>query len=317
MAFNTHPAWHGIGTNIGPDCRDAETAMQAAGLNWEVEKHPLVATVANASGHPQPIEAHGSFAIIRSAPLRVLSVVGSHYTPLQNRDAFKFFEPVLNELGGVFETAGSLYGGRRIWALVKLGGDITVARNDKLHKYVILSNAHDGQSRVRYGFTCIRVCCTNTLRLALADYESFGIRHRRNVAVNVSEAGRVIGQAVDAFNTAAEIFNRMALHRFSDSAAKAYFRKVYKRPAAVAWRAEDRLMGLFHGGRGNDAAGVRGTLWAAYNAVTEFEDYKPYYAEDATSRRLEQVWWGIGAGVKFNALSVARRVARGYLELAA
>jgi Domain of unknown function (DUF932) len=69
-------------------------------------------------------------ATLRSDTGALLGIVGRDYEPLDNRDAFRF----LDELIGSqlhFETAGSLWGGRRVWVLARLpewaevGGDQT------------------------------------------------------------------------------------------------------------------------------------------------------------------------------------------------
>lgn len=54
--------------------------------------------------------------------------------------------------------------------------------------------------------------------------------------------------------------------------------------------------------------GVQGTLWAAYNAVTCFEDWR--VARDQTpSKRLDRIWFGSGADLKVRALNEALRLA--------
>jgi hypothetical protein len=47
--------------------------------------------------------------------------------------------------------------------------------------------------------------------------------------------------------------------------------------------------------------GVRGTMWAAYNAITRFEDYRDVQYEPSDAR-LDRVWFGSGADLKLKAL---------------
>lgn len=49
----------------------------------------------------------------------------------------------------------------------------------------------------------------------------------------------------------------------------------------------DRILHLYENGRGNDLPGVRGTAWAAYNAVTE---YNTWERGRSTDNRLNNVW---------------------------
>ena len=60
---------------------------------------------------------------------------------------------------------------------------------------------------------------------------------------------------------------------------------------------------LFDKGRGNTAATIRGTLWAAYNGVAEFIDYRS--TRQNPSQRLESIWFGSGYLIKARAFRVA------------
>lgn len=53
--------------------------------------------------------------------------------------------------------------------------------------------------------------------------------------------------------------------------------------------------------------GVRGTLWAAYNAITRFEDYR-VVENEGTDARLDRVWFGAGAELKLKALQEAAKL---------
>jgi transposase InsO family protein len=54
--------------------------------------------------------------------------------------------------------------------------------------------------------------------------------------------------------------------------------------------------------------GVRGTLWAAYNAITRFEDYKQPQQNELPDQRLERTWFGGGADIKLKALEKATQL---------
>jgi hypothetical protein len=61
---------------------------------------------------------------------------------------------------------------------------------------------------------------------------------------------------------------------------------------------------LFVVGKGNDRPGVRATLWAAYNGVTELADHGKQF--QTPEKRLEAACFGDGYSIKGRALRVAR-----------
>ena len=67
-----------------------------------------------------------------------LGVVSPRYCPLQNSEAFDFFDPIIGEKKAVFETAGSLGNGERVWVLAKVPGQINVVGGDCCTKYLLL-----------------------------------------------------------------------------------------------------------------------------------------------------------------------------------
>jgi hypothetical protein len=63
---------------------------------------------------------------------------------------------------------------------------------------------------------------------------------------------------------------------------------------------------LYESGRGNNLPGVKGTLWAGYNAVTEYLAYSRGKTDDS---RLDSLWFGDSAKVNARAMEVAYALA--------
>mgnify|MGYP003442067838 CR=1 FL=1 len=83
------------------DCKTAEEVIEKAGLNWDVRKAEIFAKIPNAkticpggiftdSGAYNPVE--NMYATYRSDTGQPLGIVKGRYEPVQNRDAFKFFD---------------------------------------------------------------------------------------------------------------------------------------------------------------------------------------------------------------------------------
>ena len=67
--------------------------------------------------------------------------------------------------GCTYATAGSLFGGRKIFLLAKLPQRRIL--DDAVDPYICFTNSHDGTGAIQACATPIRVVCNNTLNLAL------------------------------------------------------------------------------------------------------------------------------------------------------
>jgi hypothetical protein len=72
-----------------------------------------------------------------------------------------------------------------------------------------------------------------------------------------------------------------------------------------AQRILENIIPLFEKGRGNDMASIKGTAWAAYNAVNEYLQYERGNDEDS---RLDKLWFGDGANLNQRALGIITKL---------
>jgi phage/plasmid-like protein (TIGR03299 family) len=189
--FAYKPAWHGFGTVVS-EAQTSADALRIAGLDWTVALTDLAAIMPD--GSHQPIDTHR--ATMRTDTGKALGAVGLRYQPLQNRDAFAWMDEVVGEQLAIWETCGSLRGGKDVWMLAKLPGNLEVCDRDVLDKYVLITNNHAGTGAVRLFPTSVRVVCANTLRLAISEVDS-----------NKSDAGLPLG--LKLFHTAGSLGKRV------------------------------------------------------------------------------------------------------------
>ena len=309
--FVGEPAWHKLGKVFAAGTHlDIPTAIDAAGLNWDVRLQPLHMKF---DGEDLPVPG---YATVRSTDKNVLGVVGPTYKPLQNREAFNWFQPFLEAGEASLEAAGSLREGKRVWVLARLNRDpIEVVPGDVVSKYVLLSNSHDGTMAIRAGFTGVRVVCANTMAEAHNSKASklLRVRHTANSARTLEEVREVMNLADQEFMATAQQYRSLARKGVNTEDLKTYVRKVFEPKVLLTDTPEEdrneRLLGriipLFEKGRGNDMPGVAGTMWAAYNAVNEYLGYE----RGNPTNRLDSMWFGDAARLNDRAFQTALRMA--------
>lgn len=316
MFYRGEVPWHKLGTPV-TEALTVEQAIQLAGLDWSVSVQNI-----------PPIEVNGQTIridtklIMRDDNGTKLGEVGPDYKPLQNAESFKFFNPFVQSGEATFETAGSLQFGKRIWILAKLNKPDSVIvpeSDDRVAKYILLSNSHDGTLAIRVGFTPIRVVCANTLSLAHNSNASqlLRIKHRGNVSETLDRVQQIVNIANQRFEATAEQYKALANKQINAETLEKYVKIVFSQKTTLKQIEEQagivqvkeqrsnvlpKVTELFEHGRGNDMPGVKGTFWAAYNAVTEYIQYNRGTDE---ARRLDSTWFGPGQTLNQKALSTA------------
>jgi phage/plasmid-like protein (TIGR03299 family) len=191
------PAWHKLGVNVA-EAVTSEHALRLAGLDWQVAKQQLT--------YRDPVteqsrEATGAFGVIRQDNGAILGTVGSKYKPFQNSDGFAMLDGVLADFGARYEAAGSLYGGERVFMLVRLPEQaFTVGHRDQVEAYALFTNPHDGTGCAECFATSQRVVCANTLRVARNGKKGgIKLRHTGDLKARVKDAQRALGLTVRQF----------------------------------------------------------------------------------------------------------------------
>jgi phage/plasmid-like protein (TIGR03299 family) len=301
-------------------------AIVAAGLDWEVEKKEIFTKdgmTVDEGGVSVPSEkmvvVPGYYAVVRKTDARPLGVVGERYTPLQNKDAFAFFDEVVGTYDAIYETAGSLRHGKVIWIMSKLPGHVGWSE-DPIEEWLVLSNAHDGSRQLVLMATPVRVVCANTLNVAIQSARvNFDVRHTSGIMDRVLDAREALGMATDYFREMDAVVKTLKEYRMSEQEIKSYVHNLF--PLKV--KADESLSGfedtinveigprvkkyiekvfeLAQTGRGTEVPGVKGSAWGTWNAAVEFADHwQPVKGKNDTmlSRKLDSIWFGGAAKFK-------------------
>lgn len=134
-------AWHGLGQIVEEYPTSAE-AIKHAGLDCEVPKTAIYTKAAGITETKDGMEAGSDeisipdyFATVRTDNNTPLGVVCKDYQVVQNKDAFSFFDAIVGgEEGILYETAGALGNGERIFITAKLPSYTSVGKDDLVEK---------------------------------------------------------------------------------------------------------------------------------------------------------------------------------------
>lgn len=290
-------AWHGLG-KIVDQYPTSQEALQFAGLDYQVVKQDLYTTSYNSDGQAMDftkrVKTH--FATIRPDTGDVLGVVGKDYEIVQNIDAFSFFDSIVGGDGIMYETAGALGNGEKVFITAKLPGYIRVADNDMVEKYLFLTTSHDGYGSITAAFTPIRIVCNNTLNAALRNHShAIKIRHTANAKERLEQAHKLMGISNNMAGELETIFNKWSRTYITDRQVKklvqsalipkkeilekmlagsedevsTYYKNICEAAYAYTMSNETQLMTT-----------TKGTLFGAYNGITGYYQNVRKYKDD-------------------------------------
>ena len=218
------------------DCKTAEDVMSSAGLNWNVSKCELVAkmpihinqadTNGFIHGANNYVECPNAFATYRTDYNIPLGIVKERYTPVQNTEAFNFFNNAIGKNKALWQTAGFFGNGERIFVSAKLPKNIFV-QDDVIENYLVFTTSHDGSSGVKILFTPIRIVCENTLNAAIHDSTNYiSFRHTKSVHNNLDIAAEILETCNNKISNLQEQFIIMKKIKMTDEKAQQTFANV-------------------------------------------------------------------------------------------
>lgn len=314
-------AYTQVGTEV-QGALTAEDALKKAHLDWEVFKSdepvstmvPMAGESAMEEGSMEEITYPDKFMTYRYSPHtgkpEALGVVGNRYTPVQNMEAFSILNHIVDESGAVFENAGSLDLGRKVFMSLKLPNTMQIGGIDPIDLYLLAFNTHDGSSSFTLAVTPIRLACYNQLNMALRTAkQSFTLRHTLKVSGKIQEAREKL-QLTFKY---AEEFEREAELLLSQDMTDKQFNELVEtvfpidkdgtpRASTMAENARSIVTGLWNA---PTQSNIANTKWAAYNAFAEYADWaKPVRDKNPDIARAIRVVNGSGDNFKNKVLNL-------------
>jgi len=310
MAYVGEVPWHGLGNPLQPGA-SIETWREAAGMDWDVMRSPVMFEYGSAGA----IGYHPSVDVIyRSDNHQSLATVSAKYKIVQPGEVLEFFRDLTDANGYTLHTAGTLFSGRRFWALASIGEEAIVTGEDKVGGYLLLSTSCDGTLATSARFTTVRVVCNNTLSMAMHDKAKREVCVRHTTKFQADKVKDQLGLARGHFATFLGDMRKLANTPIAETPMQEFIgnllvdtKLVFKKDVTKT-RQFQKITELYHGaGMGSQQDGVAGSLWGVVNAVTEFVDH--HARSTSVDHRMTNAWFGRGEDVKNLALERALALA--------
>lgn len=208
--------WHGLGTPV-QEALTSKEALKVAGLDWKVSSEPVFTL--------DQTEISNVKANIRNTDRSVLGLVSDRYKIVQNDEAFDFTDSLIGDECR-YETAGSLFNGKKIFLLAKMPQRLIV--DDAVDPYICFTNSHDGSSAIRACMTPVRVVCNNTLNLALSSTKrQWSTRHMGNLSDKLNEAKMTLQLAHEYMDNLAIVGDQLANTKISEDATQKILEELF------------------------------------------------------------------------------------------
>ena len=206
-------------------------------------------------------------------------------------------------------TAGSLKGGKNVFALAKVKESFSILGEDQVDSYLLFSNPHEYGKAIDIRFTPVRVVCHNTLTFSLnsASKNFVKLNHRSKFDADIVK--QQMGLASEKFAMYKEMAEFLSTKKFTVESLLNYYNEVFphtyskgkevKVPADLTKNGKAALDLLYTQPGANFG---EGTWWQAINSVTYMTDHT--MGRNAETR-LQSAWFGQNQSRKVKAVNKA------------
>lgn len=294
--------WHRLGVPM-KGLQTAEAMLAAAQADFDVVLTNVAVVdadgnfIRNPDGTPVLIrDSRATVRVNEDGSFDGLATVGTRYVVQQNRECLDYALAIVGASRGdaVVDTCGVLDGGREFFSSLDLGSLVIDPKgiNDKIERYLLVRNGHNGKTAITFANTSIRAVCKNTVLAGISNAQRvFTARHTRNAEYAIEEAQEVLNISTEwakSFTAAAEKmlsipmplasgrFNKVLNSMFPEKSSETDRQRRNREKTLTLVRA------IYQNEKNGEGFGYNG--WSAYNAITEYYDH--YRDVGASERAL-------------------------------
>jgi hypothetical protein len=187
-------------------------------LCWTVNKEQLYTQDGNI--------ATGGFATRRSDNGNILGIVGSRYAPLQNQQLAKEFLESTEQFDFKKIEATQVNGGKKVVIKAYIG-DIQIGK-DTVHRYITVSNTHDGSAPIMLGIFNKVLVCSNGMMREVNHKELARVKHTTNAGEKMNWYIRNIPLILAEEEKMIKTYQSLAQVKVTEEHIKRLIKTVYK-----------------------------------------------------------------------------------------
>lgn len=272
-----------------------QIATQAS-LDWNVIACPVSVQLPDGTFR----QVDNRRVLVRDDNFDQVGVVGRRYEVVQNSVLTNLVKPLVEE--GLIEITNQGYigTGSKVFIQAQMTEEYNIAGES--HKAMLtMMNSHDGTSPLAAGVTDTRVICQNTFAMAMEDMTT-RLQHKLGIneqALKITETLDFVNERMRRFAEAAEVLKST---KATVTKVDSIIRNAYGKKDNETVRNRDEIVNLFFAGAGNEG----GTLWDAFNAITQFNTHRSGKTADS---RFGYANFGTGARVARRAIDMALALA--------
>ena len=305
---NGERAWHGMGV-VTDGTLPAREAFETADALFTVEKRELFfpnhdpAAILGENEQPMWFGSN-AFGVVRTDTQALLGIVSKQYEIVQNESLLRMAEFIREEAD--MDAVVVLADGAKVCFTATLrGAEAQIVENDWVKRRIVGYLGHDGKTGCGAKFTNIRVVCQNTLTAALADTgKHSSITHKNGANDDFESLIQSIDTARQDFVTECDLMREFSQFSITSSQFNDFVDEVYNIQEGDVFRKRDKITAAMNRGYGVEYN--PGTLWTAFNAITQVETSTRGQTKAAATRQFARGTFGAGAQISKRAFAVAR-----------
>jgi phage/plasmid-like protein (TIGR03299 family) len=244
--------------------------LEKTGLNWTVNKIPLVSKSENSDWNSLPTKSVGVF---RNDTNAWLGSVRDQYAPFQNYELADTIVEASNGIGLDVVKGGDLKGGRMVYLQTELKTEY-IGKSD-IKRYITALNSHDGSSAIGFGSSNTVVVCQNTFYKAYKDVAKF--RHTTSASERIKRAMWDLKKAIELDEKLMHNFKVMADQPLREEVFAEVMKRCFK--ADLDAKKEDvthqqlKKMELVNQAVVKEIDLEGNTLWGLFNGITRYTNH--------------------------------------------